>query len=174
MVVTCVLLLAFLSTGMGQHCKPGVTENVATGCRNYYACVNGVGHLVTCEDVGKGFVYNSATKQCDDPHNVQPPCGQQKDCTGKGDRNYADKDNQCHSYYTCNRDTFFGHTICATCKSSIFSYNLRMPHLREQLLLIESKNMLLHYSSLVFDESLQTCNWPQNVLPPCGTKTTTT
>ncbi|XP_069136173.1 peritrophin-48-like [Argopecten irradians] len=139
MVVISFLLLAFLSTGMGQQCESGFTGNVNTGCRNYVKCTNGVGVLVTCQDIGNGFVYNKNTGQCDDPNNVPLPCGQQKDCRTKTDGSYADMDNHCHSYYTCNRGTFFGHTICAT--------------------------------GLVFDEASQTCNWPQNVLPPCGTKT---
>ncbi|XP_021344474.1 uncharacterized protein LOC110444419 [Mizuhopecten yessoensis] len=74
------------------------------------------------------------------PINVAPPCGQQKDCSNLANGRYADKDNNCSSYYTCNTGTFFGHSLCA--------------------------------GSLVFDEAKQTCNWPNNVLPPCGTNGT--
>ncbi|OWF52249.1 uncharacterized protein LOC110448000 [Mizuhopecten yessoensis] len=141
MVVLVLLFSAIFATGTPYECATNSSQNVEIGCRAYFRCLNGVGTLIDCTTINPQFVYNSAIGHCDDELNVAPPCGQQKDCTNKGDRSYADKDNSCLSYYTCNRDTFFGHNKCSP--------------------------------GLVFDEHLQTCNWPVNVDPPCGTHGTT-
>ncbi|XP_033747004.1 uncharacterized protein LOC117332228 [Pecten maximus] len=141
MVALFVLLSAIFSTGTTYECSPNSNETVEIGCRAFYSCENGHGALIDCTVINSQYVYNAAIGHCDDPLNVAPPCGQQKDCTNLGDRKFADVDNNCTSYYTCYRGTFYGHNTCSP--------------------------------SLVFDESLQSCNWPRNVLPPCGSKGTT-
>ncbi|XP_069136172.1 peritrophin-44-like [Argopecten irradians] len=141
MVVLLVLLSAIVYTGTAYQCSPHSNATVEIGCRSYYSCVDGHGSIVDCTLINSEYVYNSAVGHCDDPANVAPPCGQQKDCSNMPDRKFADVDNNCTSYYTCYRHSFYGHNNCSP--------------------------------GLVFDENLQSCNWPRNVPPPCGTKTAT-
>jgi len=46
------------------------------------------------------------------PANVAAPCGEILDCTGKADGRYADTDNNCESWYTCQDEKFLGHNFC--------------------------------------------------------------
>ncbi|VDI16894.1 chondroitin proteoglycan 2-like [Mytilus edulis] len=107
------------------------------GCRSYLTCTGGVAKVTNCPNPpDPNTVYNNRTKTCDTPAHVGPPCGKLEDCTNKPDARYPDLFNTCHTYYTCQFGTYFGHNSCTP--------------------------------GLVFDFKLQTCNWPQNVLPPCG------
>ena len=47
------------------------------------------------------------------PANVPAPCGVMKDCSALADGSYPDRDQNCHSYYTCYNKKFFGHSFCS-------------------------------------------------------------
>ncbi|WAR03033.1 hypothetical protein MAR_009591 [Mya arenaria] len=68
------------------------------GCRSYLVCSGGGSNIVECP---AQQVFNNATSNCDDPANVARPCGQMIDCSSQSDGRYADKDNNCLSWYTC-------------------------------------------------------------------------
>ncbi|KAK3591501.1 hypothetical protein CHS0354_031608 [Potamilus streckersoni] len=91
-------------------------------------------------ECGVGLVYNRNTHKCDDPRNVPPPCNEANHCSTQPDGRYA----IVHSPVNC--------TSYYTCMGGrLLGVNLCTP-------------------GTVFNNLLQTCDWPDDVAPPCGTK----
>ncbi|XP_029657245.2 uncharacterized protein LOC115231338, partial [Octopus sinensis] len=111
------------------------------GCRAYQVCEGGHERLISCP---KGEAFHQEQQTCLPVFNVPAPCGLQLECpTGKdGAHRYPDSDN---TEIPCN---FF-----YTCVDGEFLGHQQCGE------------------GTVFDEVNQLCNWPENVYPPCGTKT---
>ncbi|GAB1610922.1 uncharacterized protein LOC115231338, partial, partial [Argonauta hians] len=111
------------------------------GCRAYQMCQGGQQVLVSCSE---GEAFNPQQQACQPIYTVPPPCGLELQCpAGKsGAHRYSDTDN---TQIPCS---FF-----YTCMNGEFLGHQQCSE------------------GTVFDEVNQLCNWPENVYPPCGTKT---
>ncbi|GFO19889.1 hypothetical protein PoB_004639400 [Plakobranchus ocellatus] len=92
-----------------MNCTGQPDGNYEIGCRSYTVCTAGKQSIVNCE---KDMAYNTDTGRCDDVNNIPAPCGVMKDCSALNNGHYADTDNNCRSYYTCNGGIFVGHNFC--------------------------------------------------------------
>ncbi|XP_060563926.1 chondroitin proteoglycan-2-like [Ruditapes philippinarum] len=108
-VICTVLLSAFVGYASAVNCTTLSDGNYELGCKSFAKCVGGVSSIVDCPEHN---VYNNNTGMCDDPKNVAPPCGNLIDCSSTADGQYADKDQNCATWYTCNDKKFLGHNFC--------------------------------------------------------------
>lgn len=119
MIKFVILLATVIGYATALNCTVQPEGKHEIGCRAYGECHNGKPIRVDCPD---NFVYNNNTGQCDDPKNVPAPCGKMIDCDGIPDGQYADKDQNCKTYYTCLKKKFLGHNFCPI--GTVFDENL--------------------------------------------------
>ncbi|XP_060563939.1 chondroitin proteoglycan 2-like [Ruditapes philippinarum] len=106
----CILVSsAFIGHVSAVNCTTLADGNYELGCKSFAKCIGGVASIVDCPEQ---MVYNNNTGLCDDAKNVSPPCGMLIDCTSSPDGRYADKDQNCRTWYTCNNNKFLGHNFC--------------------------------------------------------------
>ncbi|KAK3587601.1 hypothetical protein CHS0354_032802 [Potamilus streckersoni] len=64
------------------------------------------------------MVTNLETQSCDQPINVNTPCGTFRDCSFRDDGKYPDLESQCHWFHTCSFGQFQGHSPCPASESN--------------------------------------------------------
>ncbi|KAK6189072.1 hypothetical protein SNE40_005117 [Patella caerulea] len=104
-----LLTVLYVSAETAMFCDNKPDGAYEAGCRSFTRCINETAAVIECSE---HEVYNSRIEDCDDPKHVPAPCGHMIDCTDKADGHYADLDQGCHTYYTCNGGSFFGHNFC--------------------------------------------------------------
>ncbi|KAJ8312990.1 hypothetical protein KUTeg_010363, partial [Tegillarca granosa] len=143
-------------------------------CQSYVVCNSSESTLVHCP---AGGTFVNATGRCGSYSDASYPCNVIKDCTTLPDGRYADINNGCQSYYRCYNNPKNVAPPCGLVKNCVGVADGRYA---DKSLGCHSyytceKDVYFGHNlctnGLVFDEVLQTCNWPQNVSPPCGTKT---
>ncbi|ESO04340.1 hypothetical protein HELRODRAFT_172702 [Helobdella robusta] len=133
--------LAAKQTFCQMDCTGFPDGSYGAGCRSYTACKGGVGTLVTCKD---HEAYDYDTKKCERIEDVKPPCGlKSSECINKPNGRYPLMSEQCRWYFTCQNQKYLGANPCNNPPSG---------------------------TALVFDKTLDVCNWATQVPPPCGTK----
>ncbi|KAK6184328.1 hypothetical protein SNE40_006822 [Patella caerulea] len=105
------LLVCLPITVLTFECENKPDGVYDAGCKSFIKCEDGKGEGFECDE---HTVYNAVIQACDDPKNVAAPCGNMINCSDKPDGHYPDLDQRCHSYYTCNGGSFFGHNFCPT------------------------------------------------------------
>ncbi|CAG2185691.1 unnamed protein product [Mytilus edulis] len=149
------------------------------GCRSYLTCTGGVAKVTNCPNPpDPNTVYNNRTKTCDTPAHVGPPCGKLEDCTNKPDARYPDLFNTCHTYYTCQFGTYFGHNSC-TPDVSFSADCIGLQDGNYQLNCQTYKACINGTAAvhncptppaleIVFNNVTRKCDIPSNVALPCG------
>merc|ERR1711911_3545 len=111
MFSTLAVLLVLPAVALGLNCTAVGDGDYEIGCKTFTTCRDGLAEVRECLN---STVYNSLTSECDQPENVPPPCGQMVDCSTKDNGRYADEDNNCDSFHTCQFGNFLGHQFCPT------------------------------------------------------------
>ncbi|CAH1801659.1 unnamed protein product [Owenia fusiformis] len=103
-VLFCFIQLTYAQT----NCTGSPDRLITYGCRAFTACKNETYVNVECPP---GQVVDTERILCDDPENVPPPCGGNRNCTEREDGGYPDYFTNCTSFYIClngvNRGTGF-------------------------------------------------------------------
>ncbi|KAL4224053.1 chitin binding [Mactra antiquata] len=109
LILACVALAACIEYAAAVNCTVLADGNYELGCRSFAKCTGGQVSIVDCPN---DMVYNNKTGVCDDAANVAAPCGNLIDCSNSPDGRYADKDQNCKTWYTCQDNKFLGHNFC--------------------------------------------------------------
>jgi len=88
-------------------CKPGETRVVEIGCWGYAKCDNGDPVTHYCR---RGMVFERDSMSC--VVSGHTSCGVARDCSNKGDRFYADMEDNCETFYRCAGGKFHGRFYC--------------------------------------------------------------
>ncbi|ESO86722.1 hypothetical protein LOTGIDRAFT_235309 [Lottia gigantea] len=99
----------------------------------------GRGVLIRNDTCPHGSVFNEKIGRCDKKENVPAPCGEAPTCHHKTDGKYAAISKGCSFYYECRKNEFLGFKQCSFSDGGFF-----------------------------FNNITNTCDYPQNICPPCG------
>ncbi|XP_052242888.1 uncharacterized protein LOC127852888 [Dreissena polymorpha] len=107
----CIVIL-FLQAGTthGFNCTGQSDGLYEASCQTAIKCEHETEIHISCT-IPK--VVNELTGNCDNPFNVNSPCGTFRDCSILDDGGYPDLEAQCHWYYQCSYGIFYGHHKCA-------------------------------------------------------------
>lgn len=98
--------------------------------------------LIQNKSCPRGLVYNIKLHRCDSPENTPPPCGLAPDCTDKEDGKYSAPLRGCEYYNECKSHRFLRHAKCSLSEGGFY-----------------------------FNSRSGKCDFPLNIIPPCGVKT---
>ncbi|BFZ01121.1 hypothetical protein BsWGS_04160 [Bradybaena similaris] len=127
--------------------QPSPCEELPTGV--YPDIATGCQHFIECHHGNMitngtceaGEVFSAITGKCGLPEYAPPPCGMSTMCVGQADGRYPATTRGCSFFYECLRGDFLGLRRCTQSDGGIF-----------------------------FNPDTGTCDYPQNICPPCGYK----
>ncbi|OWF56638.1 Chondroitin proteoglycan 2 [Mizuhopecten yessoensis] len=123
MAVRIILLIVSITIPVAEtfDCSGRHDGLYEVGCRVFTKCTSGTLTKVECRSPE---VVNIDTGSCDNPRDVNDPCGTYRDCQSKDDGKYPDLERNCQYYFTCANGRFMGHNPCPT--GLIFNKDLQV------------------------------------------------